>query len=90
MNWLEKSARKLAFVGIILLFLSGFADAQTFRGTILGTVMDSTGAAIPGARVVIKNQGTAQTRHHDRRSGNLHRSRTSRWTICSHSQQGRV
>ena len=28
----------------------------------MGTITDSTGAAIPGARVVIKNQGTAQTR----------------------------
>jgi outer membrane receptor protein involved in Fe transport len=36
--------------------------AQTFRGTILGTIVDSSGAAIPGARVVIKNEGTAQTR----------------------------
>lgn len=36
--------------------------AQTFRGTILGTVTDSSGLAVAGATVTIKNTGTGLTR----------------------------
>src|ERR1700693_6163451 len=36
--------------------------AQTFRGTILGTVTDSSGGAVPGATVTIKNLDTGLTR----------------------------
>jgi len=32
--------------------------AQTTFGTILGTVTDSTGAVIPGAKVTVRNEGT--------------------------------
>jgi Carboxypeptidase regulatory-like domain/TonB-dependent Receptor Plug Domain len=38
------------------------ANAQTFRGTILGTVTDSSGAAISGATVSVKNTGTGLLR----------------------------
>ena len=38
------------------------ANAQTFRGTILGTVTDTSGAAIPGATVSVKNTGTGLLR----------------------------
>ncbi len=62
MKWLEEIACRVGLIGIALILVSGLAHAQTFRGTILGTIMDSSGAAIPGAKVVIKNQGTAQTR----------------------------
>jgi hypothetical protein len=37
-------------------------NAQTFRGTILGTVTDSSGAAVAGATVTIKNEDTGLTR----------------------------
>jgi|HubBroStandDraft_6_1064221.scaffolds.fasta_scaffold00179_13 hypothetical protein len=37
-------------------------NAQTFRGTILGSVSDSSGAAVPGASVTIKNLDTGLTR----------------------------
>ena len=36
--------------------------AQTFRGTILGTVTDQSGAVVAGAKVVVKNNGTGQER----------------------------
>ncbi|HXW15810.1 MAG TPA: TonB-dependent receptor [Terriglobia bacterium] len=62
MKRLNKCNRRLALISVMLLLASGFAQAQTFRGTILGTVVDSSGAAIPGAQVVVRNQGTAQTR----------------------------
>jgi len=54
---------KSVFVAVLLLaMLAGAASGQTFRGTILGTVTDSTGAAIAGAGVEIKNVGTGLTR----------------------------
>src|ERR1700732_2989382 len=37
-------------------------NAQTFRGTILGSVSDSSGASVPGASVTIKNLDTGLTR----------------------------
>jgi hypothetical protein len=48
----------LGFVVLVAASLS----AQTFRGTILGTVTDSTGAVISGAKVEVKNTGTGQER----------------------------
>ncbi len=48
---------------IALWFLMvGAARAQTFRGTILGTVLDQSGAPVPGASVTAKNQETALSR----------------------------
>ena len=38
------------------------ASAQTFRGTILGTVTHATGAAISGAKVTVRNQDTGTVR----------------------------
>jgi len=35
--------------------------AQQDRGTILGTVQDTSGSVIPGASVAVENQGTGQT-----------------------------
>lgn len=43
---------------LFLLLLSAAALAQQGRGTILGTVSDSTGAVIPGATVTITNTAT--------------------------------
>jgi len=62
MNFLSRFGCRLAIFALAIFLASGFAHAQTFRGTILGTVIDSTGAAIPGAQVVVKNLGTGQTR----------------------------
>jgi hypothetical protein len=51
----------LLCLALILMMANG-ALAQTFRGTILGTVTDSSGAAIAGATVTVKNTGTGLTR----------------------------
>jgi outer membrane receptor protein involved in Fe transport len=48
--------------GVLALVLGVGAGAQTFRGTILGTVTDSSGAAISGATVTVKNLGTGLVR----------------------------
>ncbi|HXM94560.1 MAG TPA: TonB-dependent receptor [Candidatus Dormibacteraeota bacterium] len=45
-----------------VLGVSGPAEAQTFRGTILGTVTDSTEGAVAGAKVVVKNTETGLER----------------------------
>ena len=59
---------RFVFVGVLVLILSSVAllSAQTFRGGIQGTVIDSTGAAVPGAQMTVTNAGmglsrTAQT-----------------------------
>jgi hypothetical protein len=46
----------------LLLFHSTECRAQTFRGIILGTVTDSSGAAVPDATVTIKNLDTGLVR----------------------------
>ncbi|HUA14557.1 MAG TPA: TonB-dependent receptor [Verrucomicrobiae bacterium] len=48
-------------LGFVLLFVVG-ASAQTFRGTILGTVTDATGAVVAGAKVNVKNTATGLQR----------------------------
>jgi outer membrane receptor protein involved in Fe transport len=47
---------------LIALAFSVPANAQTFRGTILGAVTDTSGAAISGATVSVKNTGTGLLR----------------------------
>jgi outer membrane receptor protein involved in Fe transport len=70
-NYLKETAmirsirglRALVFAMAALLLVWGVvAEAQTFRGTILGTVMDSSGAAVSGATVTVKNLDTGLTR----------------------------
>src|SRR5450755_1391452 len=48
---------------LVLLVLSAtFVSAQTFRGTILGTVSDTSGAVVSGATVKAKNTATGLER----------------------------
>jgi outer membrane receptor protein involved in Fe transport len=49
-------------VAALLLLCASPGKAQTFRGTILGTVTDSSGAAVSGAKVTVKNMDTGLTR----------------------------
>jgi hypothetical protein len=50
------------FAGFALLFLSTSGlNAQATTATVLGTVTDPSGAAIPGATVQVRNTGTSQT-----------------------------
>lgn len=51
-----------ALVCFLALAAAGVADAQTFRGTILGTVTDINGGVIPNMTVEVKNVGTGLER----------------------------
>ncbi len=54
-------ARAFCLLALIL-GLAPSAVAQSVSGTILGTVTDSTGAIVAGAKVTIVNEGTGLTR----------------------------
>jgi hypothetical protein len=63
MNRSFRNLSAFAWVLAALMVLSGTTvKGQTFRGTILGVVTDSSGAAVPGAAVTIKNLDTGLTR----------------------------
>ncbi|HUQ93538.1 MAG TPA: carboxypeptidase-like regulatory domain-containing protein [Bryobacteraceae bacterium] len=49
-------------VSIWLLLLSGVALAQFGTGTILGRVIDPSGAAVPGVAITLKSLATNETR----------------------------
>ncbi len=54
--------RKLISIVVVLLSLASASFAQTSMGRILGTVTDTTGAVIPGARIRITNTATGVVR----------------------------
>ena len=60
-SWCVRSAQVLAAILLAAIFAAP-GWAQTFRGTILGTVTDSSGAAVVGATVTIKNVDTGLIR----------------------------
>ena len=50
------------FFAFFITIFAGTAVAQTFRGSIQGTVTDSSGAAVPGAQVKVFSPGTGLSR----------------------------
>ena len=55
--------RHITSLFILILFAFAAARSQVVGGTISGTVLDPTGASIPGATVLIHNQETGGERH---------------------------
>ena len=47
---------------MIALAMTQFVSAQTFRGGIAGSVVDSTGAVVPDAKIVLLGTDTGYTR----------------------------
>src|SRR6266478_10013750 len=54
--------KRLVFAVLVVLSLAVATNAQTFRGTILGTVTDSSGLSVAGATVTVKNMDTGLLR----------------------------
>jgi hypothetical protein len=50
---MESGLRRFTFGAILLVLLPFALCAQAVSGTILGTVQDSSGAAVPGAAVTV-------------------------------------
>ena len=57
-----KSTRSLLLFVVMFLLMATFSPAQTFRGTILGSVTDTSGAVIPGTTVKVRNVDTGLER----------------------------
>src|SRR5947209_861630 len=53
---------KLRLCFVLCLLFPTFLFAQTFRGTILGSVTDSQGAVLPGASITVRNVDTGLER----------------------------
>jgi hypothetical protein len=53
---------KARIILVFVLLAAISLSAQTFRGTILGTVTDPSGAVVAGAKVTVKNVGTGLER----------------------------
>jgi hypothetical protein len=55
---IKSIALSLAAALVLVIALASTSSAQTFRGSILGTVTDPNGAVVPGATVTARNVGT--------------------------------
>jgi outer membrane receptor protein involved in Fe transport len=56
------SSMKLRLLPVFILLLTSCLFGQTFRGTILGTVTDPSGAVVAGATISVKNTATGLER----------------------------
>ena len=56
---------RLAVVLLVLGMMTLPVMAQSSYGSVVGTITDSTGAAVPGAAVVLVNAGTSERRSMD-------------------------
>ena len=61
-SWSASFFWACAFFVCLLMFMSLQAKAQTLYGSVVGTVTDNTGAAVPDANVVITNTQTNDSR----------------------------
>src|SRR5438270_7219575 len=61
MTW--RSFRSFCFIAVITTLSVCMLQAQSFRGGIVGTVTDTTGAAISGAQVTVSSPATGLTRN---------------------------
>src|SRR5690242_12207144 len=48
----------VVFCALLVLAFVGSAEAQTVQGVVTGSVVDSSGAVVPGADLTLTNDGT--------------------------------
>src|SRR5215470_4491810 len=56
-----KTIARITFVSVVVIMTAARLYGQGATAAISGTVLDPTGAAIPGASITVKNLGTAFT-----------------------------
>ena len=56
------NCKRFVFLVLMLLPAAACVSAQTYRGTVLGTVTDSSGAVVAGATVKVRNADTGLER----------------------------
>lgn len=61
-RWCLSVASLFSLLLLAIMLVPKAAEAQTFRGTILGTVSDASGAMIGGANVTVRNVNTGLER----------------------------
>jgi hypothetical protein len=54
----QRSCRSRLAAALCLLLSATAVSVQEIRGTFLGRVTDETASSVPGAKVIITNQGT--------------------------------
>ena len=59
---MPKCSCRAVVVALVLLALVPQAGAQTFRGRIVGTVTDLSGAVVPGVKIIVRNVDTGLAR----------------------------
>ncbi len=57
-----RSTASVTILAVAFCFAAPFADAQSTGGRIRGTVMDTSGGAVPAASVTLINEATHATR----------------------------
>src|ERR1700686_864988 len=62
MQWDQRQLACAVFLFVLVTLLSVSANSQTISGTITGTVVDASGAAVPDASVTLTNDATQETR----------------------------
>jgi len=56
------NCKRFVLLVLMLLLAAACVPAQTYRGTVLGTVTDSSGAVVAGATVKVRNADTGLER----------------------------
>ncbi|MYB51794.1 MAG: carboxypeptidase regulatory-like domain-containing protein, partial [Acidobacteriia bacterium] len=65
--------RRLGWLLACLALVAGAAFGQTFYGSLVGSVQDSTGAVIPGASVTVTSLATGEQRAQETEAAGLYR-----------------